>query len=139
MPYRDLVKKAYTDQKNLAKGRGIPFLLSFDEWQKIWNDSGHFSERGKKNGQYCMARFGDKGPYAVGNVEITLVEENNRDAVQSKRVNSPSVKVTPEIVREIRKLYVKNSRGGTLVLARKYGIHVNTVRDIVNRVIWKDI
>ena len=40
-----------------ARKRGISFLLTFDEWWKIWQDSGHWEERGTKGGQYVMARF----------------------------------------------------------------------------------
>lgn len=64
------LKHAYSCQKSSAKERDIPFLLSFDAWLKIWVDSGHLHERGRKQGQYCMARFGDRGPYALGNVKI---------------------------------------------------------------------
>jgi hypothetical protein len=59
-----------------ARARDIEFLLTYSEWLKIWQDSGHLSERGKKLGQYVMARFGDKGPYAVGNVRIIATTEN---------------------------------------------------------------
>lgn len=72
------LEKAYKKHKSSAKERGIQFLLSFDEWLKIWRDSGHLHERGRKLGQYCMARFGDTGPYAIGNVEIILHRENSR-------------------------------------------------------------
>jgi hypothetical protein len=59
-----------------AARRGIPFLLTYSEWLRIWIDSGHLDERGPYRGQYVMARFGDKGPYAVGNVKIVTVEAN---------------------------------------------------------------
>lgn len=70
------LKIKYRKQKHHAKKRGIQFLLTFDEWYKIWNDSGHLPERGRSAGKYCMARFGDIGPYAIGNVEIILVRIN---------------------------------------------------------------
>ena len=132
MPYTDLVKKAYTDQKNLAKGRGIPFLLSFEEWKKIWDDSGRFNQRGKKTGKYCMARFGDKGAYEVSNVEIILVEHNIRDRNENIHVLSSEVK------QEIKKQHIKGSRGenSSMSLARKYSINVATVRNIVNDYKW---
>jgi hypothetical protein len=55
-------------------------LLSFDDWLKIWRDSGRLAERGRKRGQYCMARFKDSGPYAVGNVKIILSGDNLSEA-----------------------------------------------------------
>lgn len=71
--------KQYNDHKSGAKVRGIPFLLTFEEWLQIWEDSGHFHERGNRRNQYCMARFGDVGPYAVGNVKIILHSENSKE------------------------------------------------------------
>ena len=62
----------FCSQKCSAKERGIEWLLSFEEWYKIWVDSGKFPLRGRKKGQYCMARFGDVGPYSVDNVKIIL-------------------------------------------------------------------
>jgi hypothetical protein len=72
------IRRAYKDQKASAKTRGIPFLLTFDEWWQIWRDSGHWHERGGRRGQCCMARYGDHGAYRVGNVKITM-REDNRD------------------------------------------------------------
>jgi predicted DNA-binding transcriptional regulator AlpA len=59
-----------------AQKRDIPFQLSFEEWFQIWQDSGHWQERGCHKGQYVMHRFGDTGPYALGNVTIIRHEDN---------------------------------------------------------------
>jgi hypothetical protein len=72
------LKEAWVFQKCSAKRRGIEFLLTFEEWLKVWTDSGHLHERGRRKHEYCMARNGDCGPYAVGNVSITTMEENGR-------------------------------------------------------------
>ena len=64
------LKKAYRTQKSHAKHRGIEFLLSFDEWLAIWQKSGMLPKRGRLSYQYCMARYGDTGPYSMGNVMI---------------------------------------------------------------------
>ncbi len=69
----------YLYQKSAAKGRDIEFLLSFDEWIKIWMDSGHLPNRGKGSSQYCMSRFDDKGAYAVGNVKIITNCQNEKE------------------------------------------------------------
>ena len=71
---------SYHTQKCGAKKRGIDFLLSFDEWLKIWEDSGHLDQRGPSKDQYCMARIGDIGPYAVENVKIVTSSENSAEA-----------------------------------------------------------
>jgi hypothetical protein len=73
---RDKLREAYNIHRNDAKKRGIRFELTFDQWLKIWQDSGHLGQRGKNRNQYCMARFGDQGPYSVDNVEIKTMHDN---------------------------------------------------------------
>lgn len=77
-----------TEQLRIAKGRymshkhsaiynrKIEFKLTFEEWLDIWVNSGHWFNRGTKKDQYCMSRYNDEGPYAVGNVEIKTNSEN---------------------------------------------------------------
>ena len=71
----------YTDHKNHAARRRIQFLLTFEEWLKLWIDSGRMHERGTHKGGYVMARFGDKGPYAIGNVRIITQVENQAEYI----------------------------------------------------------
>ena len=70
----------FEQQKFMAGRRGIAFTLTFKQWMRIWERSGHLSERGRKCGQYVMARKKDAGPYAVGNVEIILASKNVSDS-----------------------------------------------------------
>lgn len=70
-------QRRFDTHKSNAKSRGIEFLLTFEQWFKIWTDSGHLHERGNRGHQYCMARLGDKGPYAVGNVKIITCNQNH--------------------------------------------------------------
>lgn len=72
-------RRGYTGHKSRATFHKIEFLLTYKEWLKIWLDSGHLSERGRKKGQYCMARNGDTGPHAIGNVRIVTTEENHEE------------------------------------------------------------
>jgi hypothetical protein len=67
---RDQYRSKYTQHKHAAKQRGIPFLLTLDQWLNTWINSGHLHERGCGVGKYCMGRVGDQGPYAVDNVKI---------------------------------------------------------------------
>jgi hypothetical protein len=69
-------RAAFKSQRSSATKRGIRFLLSFDEWWKIWQASGKWEQRGRLAGQYVMARFGDSGPYAANNVRICTKGEN---------------------------------------------------------------
>lgn len=72
----NLLKKRFREQRHSSEQRGIAFLLTFDEWITVWTESGHLHERGKAPGQYVMARYGDCGPYAVGNVKIITMKAN---------------------------------------------------------------
>lgn len=69
----------YAAHKQGAAKRGILFFLTFDQWWEIWKDSGLYTLRGAKSGCYCMARFGDEGPYAVGNVSIQCFVKNSKE------------------------------------------------------------
>ena len=67
--------RKYLSHKSGAASRGIPFLFTFEQWWEIWQHSGHWHERGHGKDKYCMARPGDIGPYAVGNVKIVTNSE----------------------------------------------------------------
>lgn len=75
--------KTYDQHRSNARVRGIEFLLTFEEWVQIWNDSGLLHLRGQGKGKYCMARFGDKGPYVVGNVKIITHSQNSFEMNQN--------------------------------------------------------
>ncbi len=79
------LKYGYLDHKSRAKKRGITFLLTFEEWKTIWLDSGKWDQRGLAVDSYCMARHGDVGPYAVGNVRICTRRENNAEQAEYLR------------------------------------------------------
>ena len=72
---------AFIDHFRNAIARGIRFKLTFPEWYKLWNDSGHIDNRGRKSGQYVMSRKGDKGPYSIDNIEIKSCNENCKEAM----------------------------------------------------------
>ncbi len=73
---RDIYRKLYTQQKSNARHRGVPFLLTLDEWKSIWLESGKWDQRGRGAEKYCMCRKGDVGAYEVGNVFIDLGKNN---------------------------------------------------------------
>jgi hypothetical protein len=73
------LKVAYWRHKSQAKWRGIPFLLTFEEWWAIWQASGRWEQRGPRKGYYVMGRHGDRGAYAIGNVRICLSDENKAE------------------------------------------------------------
>lgn len=66
----------FGQQRRAARQRGIEWQLSFEQWWDIWSSSGVYALRGCGIGKYVMARNGDIGPYAVGNVRIALWRDN---------------------------------------------------------------
>jgi hypothetical protein len=62
-----------------AKARSIPFLLTFEQWWKIWSESGKWDQRGNRSEQFCMSRPGDKGGYEVGNIVICTNRDNRAE------------------------------------------------------------
>jgi hypothetical protein len=82
-PWHAEHERKYNDRERFrmhklnAKNRGIPFLFTFEEWLGWWKATGHYEERGSRRGQYVMARKGDQGPYAPGNVECMIAADNS--------------------------------------------------------------
>lgn len=74
-------------------GNPILFLLTFEEWLKIWVDSGHWEERGSSKGKYCMSRKNDLGNYEVGNVFIQPFGDNVREAQVKPKSESHRAKI----------------------------------------------
>lgn len=75
--------KRYLQHRHNARQRGIAFTLTYDEWLSIWANSGKLDLCGNRRGQYCMARYGDRGGYEAGNVRICLIEENRAERNQN--------------------------------------------------------
>jgi hypothetical protein len=73
-------KKTQGRRKPDRNGHRIQVAMTFDEWLRVWVDSGKLHLRGNGRGKFCMARKNDLGDYAVGNVEIKACEENSREA-----------------------------------------------------------
>lgn len=70
-------RREYGRQRQSARHRGIGWELTFEQWWQIWQDSGRYAERGPKCNQFVMARKWDRGPYAIGNVEIQTAQQNH--------------------------------------------------------------
>lgn len=93
----------YTNHKCGAAERGIGFEFTFKEWLDVWLRSGHLPMRGNRRGKYVMARFEDKGPYAINNVEIMLFEENNREGSTGDRNPIFGKVAPPELLQKFSK------------------------------------
>lgn len=71
--------RAFSRQVRNAADRGIPWELKLWQWWTIWQESGHWDQRGRGNG-YVMCRKGDVGPYSVDNVIIARGNVNSSEA-----------------------------------------------------------
>jgi len=80
MTYTKEAKRKFWGQRQAARQRGIAWDMTLEEWWAIWSASGQWGQRGRGAGCYVMARKGDVGPYAVGNVRIITHAENVAEA-----------------------------------------------------------
>ena len=82
--YREANPKrtAFNKQKHHAKKRGIPFLITLDEWIEWWGDD--FDKRGKGALDLHMGRREDTGPYELDNIIKITASENH---IQYKEQN----------------------------------------------------
>lgn len=71
-------------RKNAVHHRGIQWNISFKDWWDIWQKSGKWELRGRGQGKYVMARYGDTDGYSVENVYICPSVENNSDRLGKK-------------------------------------------------------
>lgn len=88
----------FAAHKASAAERGIPFELTLEQWWTIWNESGHYHERGVRVGQYNMARKYDRGGYTLGNVDIVTVSDNHETRWwmhRIRRIGGPSSQYAP--------------------------------------------
>ena len=88
-------KEKFRDHKFGAKKRGIDFQFTFDQWYKLWIESGHWEQRGTHSGDYCMGRHGDVGPYSADNVSIITVKKNANDCHKGKSNPNKAHKMKP--------------------------------------------
>lgn len=80
-------EKRFNEQRRSAKRRGVEFRLTFEEWWDFWSIDNRWSRRGRAKGELVMARIGDRGAYAVGNI-ICLTSEGNLADGKDARVAS---------------------------------------------------
>jgi hypothetical protein len=80
------LRKCFQVQRARAKQRGIPFAMTYEEWLRTWNDSGHLHQRGTRSGNFVLGRRGDVGGYASSNVEIVSIQQNTWEAAQHRKL-----------------------------------------------------
>lgn len=86
-------KKLFLQKRLGARRLRIKFKLTYEQWEFLWQrelGAGWLQLHGQRRGQYCLARFGDRGPYALGNVKIILSTENVREG-KTRRYGFPLI------------------------------------------------
>lgn len=81
--------RAFAAQRRSANDRQIPWEMNLWQWWTVWQQSGHWEDRGRGRG-YCMCRKGDSGPYSVDNVYIATGVENIQHYWADVRAGSKS-------------------------------------------------
>lgn len=121
------ISKIYWNHRYMAQRRGIPFLFTQEEWVTWWIS--HLGPdwrnlRGRRRGQYVMARMGDKGAYEHSNVKCVSVTINHAERG----------KLTEDQVRAIRQ-----TKGRCLDIGRQYGVSGYTISVIRSGKGWKHV
>lgn len=80
------LREKYSRKKSNAKRKGIGFSLSFDEYVDLVRSAGLVASDIGRVGGYDLARYGDEGPYAVGNCRFITHGENVRERKRSRRM-----------------------------------------------------
>lgn len=76
------IKEYHRNKRNISRGRGIEYKLQFGECLEFWCEKNpetsqpyHYNMGHTKN-DYVMSRFGDEGPYIVGNIYHSTQSDN---------------------------------------------------------------
>ena len=108
-------KGRYNTQKAGAKARGIPFLLTFEEWYNWFLSQGvdRNIPQGNGGGSKAMCRYNDSGPYSLSNIYLGTQSSNIQDF--NKRTKRKMIKTPNGIMKSED-------------AAQFYNIHRTTVR-----------
>jgi hypothetical protein len=152
MPHKDLAYGRFSRQRYLAEVRGIAFKFKFDEWVAWWikHLGPNWMElRGNHADQFVMARKKDRGPYSTKNVECITASQNAKDGNFNfphgnnnppswPGIENPRAILTEADVLKIRSLCMKKQLLQKDI-ASMFGVSIQTISAIHNRVCWKHI
>lgn len=130
-------KMAYNGHKARARRIGSPMMFSLSEWCAWWErhlGPDWLKKRGKRLGQYVMARHGDTGPYHPDNVKCILHSDNTKEAKRRYGIVNHNHKLTDAKVMAIIK-----AKGSHRALAAKYGVCHRVIGRIRTGQYWPHI
>lgn len=74
--------RKFRKKRAAAKHQGIGFELTYAEWCVLVAEASiKSSDLGLNGNLYALARYGDSGPYRVGNCRFVTYSENNTEKV----------------------------------------------------------
>jgi hypothetical protein len=131
--------EVYWSQKARAKVRGVQWLFSKKKWVKWWEDNlgpDWIKLRGRRKHQYCMARNGDKGPYAPWNVRCITNEQNSKEQTNNLGFKFGEKHYKAKL--SIQEVFeILNSEKPFKWLMKKYKVSKTTISHIKSGVRWK--
>lgn len=142
------VLELYENQKRHALNRGIEFQFSLDEWATWWEENlgnDWQKKRGRRRGQFVMARNGDKGPYAPGNVRCILCTDNQKEQISNGSSGAGWNKGKRGLPKRGNKLSneqvlrIFHAKGRQKHIAEKFNVHPSCVSLIKSRKIWSHL
>lgn len=74
-PQERAMRRAYTNQRSRAKGLGIAFEFTFEQWREWWQRE--WDQRGRNYKQFVMAGIDERGPFKPGNVKCITQSQNS--------------------------------------------------------------
>jgi hypothetical protein len=116
----------YRAQRHQAIKRGIEWHFTFEGWVAWWVEKlgpKWAEKRGRKADEYCMARKGDKGPYAPWNVECQTSREN---CMARKRTKGSS-KLSKD---QVRTVLLAEGKLSAQFLAAHYGVSRFIIKNV---------
>lgn len=79
MPYNKYsMARSFINQQRAALRIGAAWDLTFPQWIKIWQDSGHLEERGRYGEGYVLTRYDLAKGFTLDNCYITTLSESSR-------------------------------------------------------------
>ena len=70
--------RTFVQQRNQANWREEGWTISFEDWKRLWAESGRWPNRGRERGDYCMTRRDWSTPWTVENAQIITRQEHAR-------------------------------------------------------------
>ena len=131
--------KAFNEQRHNANRRGIPFLLTYDQWLNWWVTAlgpDWKKLRGRTKRKYCMARNNDAGAYEIDNIKCIRHSENITDAAVNNTI-AYGIKAGHAVLTENAVVDIYTSNNTMQQLAEHYGISLGTVNDIRAGRTWR--